>query len=106
MSTAMAILMIVGQPSNTVRCLSQQGTLWWQPFLSMDSEVHEFNFEDGAKFLLAMAHKRKRTSDEAEASQELAKQLGGLLLALSQMAALINARKLLHTGVSGNARQV
>jgi hypothetical protein len=55
-------------------------------------EVHEFNVEDGARFLLAMAHKRKRTSDEAEASQEVAKQLGGLPLALNQMAALINAR--------------
>jgi hypothetical protein len=55
-------------------------------------EVNEFNVEDGAKFLLAMTHKRKRTNDEAEAAQEVAGQLGGLPLALNQMAALINAR--------------
>jgi len=55
-------------------------------------EVNEFNVDEGADFLLAMTQKRKRTSDEAGAAQEVAKQLGGLPLALNQMAALINAR--------------
>lgn len=55
-------------------------------------EVNEFNDDDGARFLLAMAHKRKHASDESDASQNVAKQLGGLPLALNQMAAFINAR--------------
>jgi hypothetical protein len=55
-------------------------------------EVNEFDAEEGAKFLLHMAPNRKRIDDELEASKEVAKLLGGLPLALNQMAALINAR--------------
>ena len=55
-------------------------------------EVNEFDIEDGAKFLLHMARNRKSSDDGVDASKEVAKVLGGLPLALNQMAALINAR--------------
>ena len=55
-------------------------------------EVNEFDIKDGAKFILHMADKRKRTEDELEVARAVSEQLGGLPLALNQMAALINAR--------------
>ncbi|GAW26878.1 putative pfs domain-containing protein [Rosellinia necatrix] len=55
-------------------------------------EVSEFDVEDGADFLLHMAPKRRRTAGEREAALGVAGELGGLPLALNQMAALINAR--------------
>lgn len=55
-------------------------------------EVNEFDNADGARFLLHMATKRKRTEEEQEAAQKVATRLGGLPLALNQMSALIDAR--------------
>ncbi|KAI0377693.1 hypothetical protein F5Y04DRAFT_263483 [Hypomontagnella monticulosa] len=55
-------------------------------------DVNEFDQEEGAQFLLHLAIYRRRTNDELEAAQKIAKELGGLPLAINQMAALINAR--------------
>jgi hypothetical protein len=57
-------------------------------------EVNEFDDEQGAEFLLAMASGRLREGDEAATAKKVAQQLGGLPLAINQMAALINARNL------------
>ncbi|KAI8304277.1 hypothetical protein K4K61_006265 [Colletotrichum sp. SAR11_59] len=58
----------------------------------MGLEVEEFGIDDGAEFLLHMASNRKRVSGEIEAARQVSTLLGGLPLALNQMAALINAR--------------
>ncbi|KAK1455472.1 hypothetical protein CMEL01_04232 [Colletotrichum melonis] len=55
-------------------------------------EIEEFGTDDGAEFLLQMASTRKRTPGENETAQQVSTLLGGLPLALNQMAALINAR--------------
>lgn len=56
-------------------------------------EVTEFNKEEGANFLLHMATGRRKAPGELTSALEVAKCLGGLPLAINQMAALINARK-------------
>ncbi|KAF0329893.1 transcriptional xre family [Colletotrichum asianum] len=60
--------------------------------IDMGLEVEEFGIDDGAEFLLHMASNRKRVSGEIEAARQVSTLLGGLPLALNQMAALINAR--------------
>ncbi|KAK2596204.1 hypothetical protein QQS21_006352 [Conoideocrella luteorostrata] len=55
-------------------------------------EVNEFDNDEGAEFLLHLATKRRRVKGEFEAARQVASQLGGLPLALNQMAALINAK--------------
>ncbi|KAI1410375.1 hypothetical protein F5Y13DRAFT_192236 [Hypoxylon sp. FL1857] len=55
-------------------------------------EVNEFDNDEGAKFLLHMTPSRRRIDSELESARRVAKELGGLPLALNQMAALINAR--------------
>lgn len=55
-------------------------------------EVNEFENNEGTDFLLHMAINRKRIDGELEAARQVANLLGGLPLALNQMAALINAR--------------
>lgn len=55
-------------------------------------EINEFDTEEGAKFLLHMAPKRKRHDNEMDTARKVAEQLGGLPLALNQMSAVINAR--------------
>ncbi|KAI0139030.1 hypothetical protein F4776DRAFT_47404 [Hypoxylon sp. NC0597] len=55
-------------------------------------EVDEFDNDEGAKFLLHMTPNRRRIDSELESAQLVAAELGGLPLALNQMAALINAR--------------
>ncbi|KAK7990146.1 hypothetical protein PG989_010461 [Apiospora arundinis] len=55
-------------------------------------EVTEFENEEGANFLLHMATNRRKVGDELDSARKVAKYLGGLPLAINQMAALINAR--------------
>lgn len=55
-------------------------------------EVNEFDVNEGAEFLLHMARKRKHIDSELVVAREVTNMLGGLPLALNQMAALINAR--------------
>ncbi|KAI1127032.1 hypothetical protein F5Y10DRAFT_266482 [Nemania abortiva] len=56
-------------------------------------EVCGFDERDGAEFLLQMAlHRRRNLDGEIEAARRVSRDLGGLPLAISQMAALINAR--------------
>lgn len=55
-------------------------------------EVDEFEVDEGAEFLLHMAPQRRRADGELDAARDVSKLLGGLPLALHQMAALINAR--------------
>lgn len=55
-------------------------------------EVNELTHEQYAEFLLQMASMRRRIDGELDASRQVAEALGGLPLALNQMAALINAR--------------
>ncbi|KAK1830086.1 hypothetical protein QBC39DRAFT_426826 [Podospora conica] len=55
-------------------------------------EVYEFEVNQGAEFLLHVASKRRRVDGELDAARDVSKLLGGLPLALHQMAALINAR--------------
>ncbi|KAF4458057.1 NB-ARC and TPR domain protein [Fusarium austroafricanum] len=55
-------------------------------------EVNEFNIDEGAGFLLHMATKRRQVNGELENSRQVASKLGGLPLALNQMAAVINAK--------------
>ncbi|KAI1654754.1 hypothetical protein F4813DRAFT_194925 [Daldinia decipiens] len=57
-------------------------------------EVNEFNNEEGAKFLLHVALSRQCVDGELEAARRVTELLGGLPLALNQMAAFINARGL------------
>ncbi len=55
-------------------------------------EINEFGVDDGAEFLLHMATSRNRADGELEAARQVTNLLGGLPLALNQMAALINAK--------------
>lgn len=55
-------------------------------------EVNEFNVDEGAEFLIQMAPKRRTVAGESTAARDVAAELGGLPLALNQMAALVNAR--------------
>ncbi|KAI1097155.1 P-loop containing nucleoside triphosphate hydrolase protein [Jackrogersella minutella] len=55
-------------------------------------EVTEFDNNEGAKFLLHLTDSRRRTNGELGAAHQVAKELGGLPLAINQMAALVNAR--------------
>lgn len=55
-------------------------------------EVKEFEPEQGAEFLLRITPDRRQTDGELDDAAQVARQLGGLPLALNQMAALINAR--------------
>ncbi|KAI0115622.1 hypothetical protein GGR51DRAFT_503594 [Nemania sp. FL0031] len=55
-------------------------------------EVNEFGVNEGAEFLLHMAPRRRRIDGEEDAARQVASELGGLPLAINQMAALINAR--------------
>lgn len=55
-------------------------------------EVNEFEATEGAEFLLEMSTNRRRVDGEVEEAQKVANLLGGLPLALNQMAALISAR--------------
>lgn len=55
-------------------------------------EVNEFEANEGAKFLLEMSTNRRRVDGEVEEARKVANLLGGLPLALYQMAALINAK--------------
>lgn len=57
-------------------------------------EVNEFNSEEGAEFLLHMTLSRQRVDGELQAARLVTEVLGGLPLALNQMAAFINARNL------------
>ncbi|KAK6213364.1 putative pfs domain-containing protein [Colletotrichum tabaci] len=54
-------------------------------------EVNEFDVDGGARFLLSMTPTRKRVEGEFDAAKQVTTLLGGLPLALNQMAALINA---------------
>lgn len=60
--------------------------------IDLGLEVNEFEIDEGAEFMLFMSPKRRRMADEEAAAHRIADRLGGLPLALSQMAALINAR--------------
>ncbi|KAK0640745.1 P-loop containing nucleoside triphosphate hydrolase protein [Cercophora newfieldiana] len=53
--------------------------------------VRGFDVSTGAEFLLRMARERKRLPDEGKHAPQITQALGGLPLALSQMAAHINA---------------
>ncbi|KAI0888151.1 uncharacterized protein GGS22DRAFT_185531 [Annulohypoxylon maeteangense] len=57
-------------------------------------EVDEFEIDEGAKFLLHMTPKRRPIDNTIEkaAAHAVSNELGGLPLALNQMAALINTR--------------
>ena len=55
-------------------------------------EVDEFGVDQGAEFLLSFTPNRRRQDGEREPAENIARQLGGLPLALNQMAALINGR--------------
>lgn len=55
-------------------------------------EVNEFDIYEGATFLLHMTPKRRRVDDETVSARQVSNELGGLPLALNQMAALVNAR--------------
>lgn len=57
-------------------------------------EVKEFSIEEGTEFLLHMARSRKpvEAAAELQAARAVSEQLGGLPLAINQMAAVINAR--------------
>ncbi|KAI1087828.1 hypothetical protein F5B19DRAFT_46663 [Rostrohypoxylon terebratum] len=55
-------------------------------------EVNEFDIYEGATFLLHMTPKRRRVDEEIIPARQVSSDLGGLPLALNQMAALINAR--------------
>ncbi|KAL8853088.1 MAG: hypothetical protein Q9221_002119 [Calogaya cf. arnoldii] len=57
-------------------------------------EVNEFGVAQGAEFLLQMTPNRRRQDRETKSAEDVARQLGGLPLALNQMAALVNARNL------------
>ncbi|KAL8658195.1 MAG: hypothetical protein Q9226_001193 [Calogaya cf. arnoldii] len=65
--------------------------------LPMDTglEVNEFGVDQGAGFLLQMTPNRRREDGEINSAEDVARQLGGLPLALNQMAALVNARSVL-----------
>ncbi|KAF2969313.1 hypothetical protein GQX73_g4250 [Xylaria multiplex] len=56
-------------------------------------EINGFDVNEAADFFLQMASKRCQAKDERNAALRVAGELGGLPLALNQMAALINARK-------------
>ncbi|KAF2753267.1 hypothetical protein EJ05DRAFT_504920 [Pseudovirgaria hyperparasitica] len=55
-------------------------------------EVSEFEPKEGAEFLIHTTPRRRRMDGEFSAAHQIASNLGGLPLALNQMAALINAR--------------
>ncbi|KAI1458139.1 hypothetical protein F4805DRAFT_474585 [Annulohypoxylon moriforme] len=55
-------------------------------------EVNEFDMCEGAEFLLHMTPKRRHIENEVAVAHQVSNELGGLPLALNQMAALINAR--------------
>lgn len=55
-------------------------------------EVNEFEATEGAQFLLEMSTSRRRVDGEVDEAWKVANLLGGLPLALHQMAALINAK--------------
>ena len=55
-------------------------------------EVEEFGVDQAAGFLLQMTPNRRRRDRETESAKDIALQLGGLPLALNQMAAVINAQ--------------
>ncbi|KAI0104454.1 hypothetical protein F4814DRAFT_430828 [Daldinia grandis] len=57
-------------------------------------DVNEFNDEEGAEFLLHMTLGRQRVDGELKAARLVTEVLGGLPLALNQMAAFINARSM------------
>ena len=56
-------------------------------------EVEDFGIDGGASFLLQMTPARRREGGETQCAENLARPLGGLPLALIQMAALVNAKK-------------
>ena len=55
-------------------------------------EVKEFDIDEGAEFFIQMAPNRRAAEGESAAARNVAAELGGLPLALNQMAALVNAR--------------
>ena len=58
-------------------------------------EIKDFSAEEGAKFLLHLIVDRKANADEETAALELSTKLSGHALAISQMAAYMNARTML-----------
>ena len=54
--------------------------------------VDEFSIDEGAAFLMQMTPDRRCEDGDQETAESIARQLGGLPLALNQMAAIVNAR--------------